>query len=124
MSVHKQNSTAILASFATLKSLLDEKKYKSSYQVLQEFIHYIIINESIFAFTAIEMKSHLYNYFGFCIPEAVIKSAAKKMAGIQLNNGSYIVYLEELGNESLFQDKKREADQNSLCIIKRLSQYT
>ena len=43
MSVNKHNSTAILASFATLKSLLDEKKYKSSYQVLQEFIHYIIV---------------------------------------------------------------------------------
>lgn len=47
MSVNKHNSTAILASFATLKSLLDEKKYKSSYQVLQEFIHYIIINVTI-----------------------------------------------------------------------------
>ena len=123
MSVNKHNSTAILASFATLKSLLDEKKYKSSYQVLQEFIHYIIINESIFSFTAIEIKNHLYNYFGFSIPEAVIKSAAKKMTGIQLNNGTYNVCFEELGNDSLFQNKKKEADQNSLCIIKRLSQY-
>lgn len=123
MSVNKHNSTAILASFATLKSLLDEKKYKSSYQVLQEFIHYIIINESIFAFTAIEIKNHLYNYFGFSIPEAVIKSAAKKMTGIQLINGTYNVCFEELGNDSLFQDKKKEADQNSLCIIKRLSHY-
>ena len=123
MSVNKHNSTAILASFATLKSLLDEKKYKSSYQVLQEFIHYIIINESIFSFTAIEIKNHLYNYFGFSIPEAVIKTAAKKMTGVQLNNGSYTVRFEELGNDSLFQDKKKEADQTSLCIIKRLSQY-
>ena len=104
MSVNKHNSTAILASFATLKSLLDEKKYKSSYQVLQEFIHYIIINESIFSFTAIEIKNHLYNYFGFSIPEAVIKTAAKKMTGVQLNNGSYTVRFEELGNDSLFQD--------------------
>ena len=116
MSVNKHNSTAILASFATLKSLLDEKKYKSSYQVLQEFIHYITINESIFLFFSIEIKNHLYNYFGFSIPEAVIKTAAKKMTGVQLNNGSYTVRFEELGNDSLFQDKKKEADQTSLCM--------
>ena len=45
------------------------------------------------------------------------------MTGVQLNNGSYTVRFEELGNDSLFQDKKKEAVQTSLCIIKRLSQY-
>ena len=40
-------SSSILAALATLKSLSDEKKYQSSYQILGEFIKYIIISTPI-----------------------------------------------------------------------------
>lgn len=41
-------STPILASFATLKSLNDSKKYINSYQILAEFIKYIIDGQKLY----------------------------------------------------------------------------
>ena len=56
-------TTAILASFATLKSLNEKNKYKSSYQLLGEFINYIIHTRKLLMFTAIEMKNYLFDIF-------------------------------------------------------------
>ena len=39
------STTSILASFATLKCLSDAKKYCNAYQILTEFISYIIETE-------------------------------------------------------------------------------
>lgn len=51
-------STPILASFATLKSLNDSKKYINSYQILAEFIKYIIDGQKLYSFSA--RRSHFY----------------------------------------------------------------
>ena len=40
------NPTSILASFVTMKSLVDAKQYQSPYQILAEFIQYIIIKKT------------------------------------------------------------------------------
>lgn len=117
------DSIAVLASFATLKSLSDEKKYKSSYQILQEFIRYIIIEKSLYIFSAIEMRNQLNSVFGFNIPEAVIKSAARKMADVTLNQNVYVASQEKIGNNSYFKDKKDEANESSVGIVKCLSEY-
>ena len=45
-----KQSTSILASFVTLKSLTETKTYQSSYQLLSEFIEYIIIENSVYNF--------------------------------------------------------------------------
>ncbi len=42
-----KNSTSILASFATMKSLVDAQQYQSPYQILAEFIQYIIIKSNL-----------------------------------------------------------------------------
>lgn len=49
-------STSLLASFATIKGLSDDNKYQSPYQILAELIRHIIVNESLYAFSAAEMK--------------------------------------------------------------------
>ena len=36
------NPTSILASFATMKSLVDAQQYQSPYQILAEFIQYTV----------------------------------------------------------------------------------
>ena len=41
MKMKMSTSTSVLASFATLKSLSDEKKYQNPYQILREFIQYL-----------------------------------------------------------------------------------
>lgn len=43
-----------MASFATLKSLSDAKKYQSPYQILREFIRYIILADSLYSFSAVD----------------------------------------------------------------------
>ena len=116
-------TTSLLASFATLKGLSDEKKYQSPYQILQEFIRHIIITESLHSFSADEVKNSLNKNFGFHVPEAVIKTATKKMEGVLLNHGIYDVSIAEIGSGTLFEEKKKEADNYSLRIIKDLAKY-
>lgn len=119
----KSGKTSLLASFATIKSLSDERKYHSPYQILGEFIRFIITSEHIYAFSAAEMKNHLRLQFGFEIPEAVVKTAARKMAGVSLDNSLFSVAISEIGMDSLFEEKKREADDTNSYIITALAEY-
>lgn len=117
------NATSQLAAFAMIKSLSDEKKYQSPYQILAEFIRSIIIDKKLYRFSAFEVKNLLSEMFGFNIPEAVIRSTARKMAGINLSNGIYIVTVTELGTDSLFVEKKKEVDEISTDTIAQLAKY-
>lgn len=112
-----------LASFAILKSLSDEKKYQSPYQILKEFVTYIIYSESLRDFSAVEMKNLLTEYFDFNIPEAVVKTTLKQIDGITLANKKYSVNLPEIKTNSDFETKKKEADAYASKIIKLLSEY-
>ena len=71
------NPTSILASFSTMKSMVDAKQYQSPYQILAEFIQYIIIKYGLHSFTAVEMKNRLSEVFGFDIPEAVVRTTTR-----------------------------------------------
>lgn len=119
----KTNTSSALAAFATLKSLSDEKKYVSPYQILGEFIGHIIRADSLYSFSAVEMKNLLNEHFGFSIPEAVVKTSLKNIAGLSLANSIYTVAMDEIGVDSLFESKKREADAYSSGIIQSLSEY-
>lgn len=116
-------STPLLASFATIKSLSDAKKYESSYQILAEFIRYIIVTNNLYSFSAIEMKRLLNENFGFSIPEAVIRTSIKKMPGIDLNNKMFTANLDEIGSNSLFLEKKANSDVINSNIINSLMSY-
>lgn len=121
--MQQRNSTSTLASYATLKSLADEKKYKSPYQILREFIRYIIATDSLYTFSAVKMKSLLDEHFGFSIPEAVIKTSVKGLEGVSLNHGIYRVSLDELRVDSRFEEVKNEANENESFIVRLLSDY-
>lgn len=71
------NPTSILASFSTIKSMVDAKQYQSPYQILAEFVQYVIVKCRLHSFTAIEMKNKLIEIFGFDIPEVVIKTSVR-----------------------------------------------
>ena len=117
------HSTSLLASFATIKALSDENKYQSAYQILAEFIRHVIVEEHLYSFTAAVMKNRLNEHYGFIIPEAVVKSAVKKMAGIISNNGEYRVSFSEIGTDSRFKEKKKEADDTNKSIFDSLVEY-
>ena len=57
----KINEISVLAAFATLKSLADEKKYQNPYQILGEFIRHIIASVPLHSFSAIEIN--IYQIF-------------------------------------------------------------
>lgn len=117
------NSTSQIAAFATIKSLSDEKRYQSPYQILGDFIKSILSDKSIFSFQSAEMKRMLFEKFGFDIPEAVIKTTVRKMPGITLSEGVYSVSFSELELDSLFAEKQQEADKTNTNIIALLVEY-
>ena len=121
--MQKRNNISILASFATIKSLSDEQKYQSPYQILSEFIRHIILTDALYAFTAVEMKCLLNEHFDFAVPEAVVKSSLKHMAGISLADSVYNVAVSEIGTDSLFEQKKHEADEYNSNILLQLIEY-
>lgn len=116
-------STIILASFATLKNMCDEKSYKSSYQILTDFINYVITADSIHYFSAVEMKNRLHDIFGFDIPEAVVKSACKNNTCLKLSNGLFYVNSDAIKADPLFVARKEIAEQENDSIIKKLTAY-
>ena len=123
MKTQQTNTTSIMASFATIKSLSDAKQYQSPYQILREFISYIILKDSLYSFSAIEMKNRLSSHFCFSIPEAIIKTALKNLPGATLANGIYNISQDEVCADSLFERTKTESDEYESRIIELLSEY-
>lgn len=116
-------SISILASFSTLKILSDTKKYKNSYQILSEFICYIISTQKIYTFTASEMKNKLKTVFGFNIPEAVVKTTSKNLPFVTKTQGSFYVNDKNILCDSVFASTKEEAENINSRIIDSLTTY-
>ena len=117
------SSISILASFATLKNLTDKKKYQSPYQLLQEFIKYIIVSDKICIFTAIEMKNRLSETFGFVIPEAVIKTTSKKLPFVKIEQGVFYVNQKDINTDYMFKDLLTKADSDNFKLYESLLSF-
>ena len=111
------NPTSILASFSAMKSMVDAKQYRSPYQILAEFIQYIIIKQKLHSFTAIEMKNRLFEVFGFDLPEAVVRTATKGLQYIKIDNNIFHVNRSELAGVSFFEEKKTAAEAKNASVI-------
>lgn len=89
--MNNDNSIATIASFAVLKALSDSKKYRSPYQLLSNFIEYIVCNEQLHVFSLPEMKYKLQAHFGFKVPESVIKTSVQTLKNIKRADNAYRV---------------------------------
>lgn len=118
-----QKPISVLASFATLKSLNDGKTYKSSYQLLSEFISYIIQNEKLYTFTAFDMKNKLTSVFGFNIPEAVVKTAIKTLEYIDKGKDFFVVNKEKIEKNLVIEQAKQKAEKISEIITNKLFEF-
>ena len=116
-------TTAILASFATLKSLNEKNKYKSSYQLLAEFINYIIQTKKLLMFTAIEMRNYLFEIFGFDLPEVVVKRATDTLSCTKKDKGAFSVEKKAHPIDTTIDRTKIEVESQSSKILKRLVSY-
>lgn len=78
-----------LASVSLFSLLYNEKK--DVYIVLSEFLKNIIVTRGLYEFSSTEITNELNNSYDFSIPEAVVKTALKKIPQIDLNNYRYVV---------------------------------
>ena len=100
-----------------MKSLVDAQQYQSPYQILAEFIQYIIIKSNLHSFTAIEMKNRLFEVIGFYIPEAVVRTTVRGLQFIKTENSIYHVNQIALKDNSVFEEMKAVAEANNTDII-------
>lgn len=117
------NPPSLLASYATFKELYNSPKYNSPYQILAEFIKYIITSNSKNTFTITEIKRELEDVFGFVQPYDVIKTALKRLPGIELNNGEYTVQCQEIKRNSSFDKYIQTAEEKNNDLIEQLLKF-
>lgn len=110
-------SNAVLTSYATFKELYRSKKYKDPYQILSEFIRYIIVSRSLRQFAIADIKSYLHSEFGFDTPTAVISTSTTRIGGLTFQNGEYRPDFRRIKLNKEFQEYQiKNAEQNKKLI--------
>lgn len=122
----KKSPEIVMASYVTYKELFRGKKYKSPYQILAEFIKYIIIQEKIYQFSCLEIKKMIIDTFGFKLPNAVLKSALKKVECVEKNGqrDEYSVDYKKISVDSSFEMYKKNAEQENVRLMTKLVEFT
>lgn len=116
-------SKSILASYATFKELYKSQKYNSPYQILSEFIHYVIASKSLYSFTSTDIQGHLKDEFGFDPPLAVIRTALKSITGVVRENQSYKSEKVVFQHKEDFQTVRRQSEEQSSSITDDLVSF-
>ncbi len=122
----KKAPEIVMASYVTYKELFRGKKYKSPYQILAEFIKYIIIQEKIYQFSCLEIKKMIVDTFGFKLPNAVLKSALKKVECVEKNGrrDADSVDYKKINIDSSFEMYKKNAEQENVRLMTKLVEFT
>ena len=123
--INNESNSAILASYVTLKELYNSNKYRSSYQILVEFIKYIIINDKLHSFVLFQMKERITEVFGFNLPMVVLKSAIKNCNFVKKDNNSncYSVDYTELQENPEFDSIISLAERDNYTIIDDIVEF-
>ena len=118
-------SESVLASYVTYKELYANDSYRSAYQILAEFIKYVIASEEIYSFSIPELKKKIQDVFGFQLPNAVIKSAVKKIDYIEKiqNREDYAVNRRNLKVDLKFSKYKEKAEKENNILTERIIAY-
>lgn len=118
-----KHPTSLLASYATFKELYNSRKYSSPYQILSEFIRFVIISKGLYCFTSTDIQAQLSNEFGFKPPIAVIRTATKSIDGLTLSRGNYNVDRNIIASDDDFKSMRQKSESNSSIIIDALIDY-
>lgn len=120
----KNHTTSILASYVTYKELSNHGNYKSPYQILAEFIKYIIYEEKLYAFSIGEIKSRVENEFEFHLPDAVLKSALKKIDFVTRDTtGNYCVNGEKINVDGTLKKYRNLAEDTEISVSEQLVSF-
>lgn len=118
-------SESVLASYVTYKELYANDNYRSAYQILAEFIKYIIATEEIYNFSVPELKRRIQAVFGFQLPNAVIKSTIKKMEYIEKIpcKEEYGVNRKNIKADERFFQYKTNAEKENAALTRKMIEY-
>lgn len=120
----ENSSMAILASYVTYKELYSNGDYKSSYQILAEFIKYAISVRKLHAFSIGELRRIIENEFSFSLPEAVLKSALRKIDFVLRGvDGIYSVEVKKINTDSKLKKYRESAEDRGEKISELLIAY-
>lgn len=115
-------SSKCLASLALFRELYNSQK--DIYGILSEFLKDVIITNAKYQFTSNEITQILNNTYEFNIPEAVVKSALKRLDFISKLEGVYnVVQSAFASNSSVLTYKYLEIKNNNDEIINNLFVY-
>jgi len=118
------NSNIVLTSYATFKELYRSNKYKDPYQILSEFIRYIIVSRSLRQFAIADIKAYLEEEFGFIAPQAVISTSTARISGLTFQNGQYRPDLRKIKRNQEFQDYQTKNKEQNQHLINELLEFT
>ena len=122
--MEKNYATPILASYVTYKELSSHGNYKSPYQILAEFIKYIIYEKKLYAFSIGEIKSRVENEFEFYLPDAVLKSALKKIDFVTYDaTGNYCVNGEKIRVDGALKKYRNLAETAEISVSEQLISF-
>lgn len=124
----------MLMSVVTYSEIYEEGKFKNNYDILQQFIMYILIKDNMIDITEVEVKEKLKDRFEFVnLPFAIIDKTLQNMCNSGLleitkniSGNSYRVNKERISSEFLNNEIEKYEDQvkENLKIIKsELGQY-
>lgn len=104
------NVEKMLMSVVTYGEFFSNGKYKNNYDILQQFIVYIMIKENLVTTTEVEIKEYLKKYFEFInLPLAVIRKVLENMfknKTLKIEDGKFLIDRKIL--EKSFDDNKIE----------------
>ena len=122
--MEKNHTMPILASYVTYKELSSRGNYKSPYQILAEFIKYIIYEKKLYAFSIGEIKSRVENEFEFYLPDAVLKSALKKIDFVTYDTtGNYCFNVEKVRVNGELKKYRNLAENTEISILEQLISF-
>ncbi|MCC5935124.1 MAG: hypothetical protein JJU35_12835 [Balneolales bacterium] len=112
------NSSAKLASLAVFRELYDTQK--DLYWIISQFIDDIIKRNQIHQFSATEITDRINNEFDFKLPDAVVKTALKRLDYLTKEYGTYTANLSGQQNELKLSTEKEVIKDNNDIIINDL----
>ena len=118
-------SESVLASYVTYKELYSNNNYRSAYQILAEFVKFILASEEIYRISVPEIKKKVYDVFGFNLPEAVIRAAIKRNDYIEkiTNSEDYAVKRQNLKIDPQFMKYRERAERDNTVLTEMLITY-
>ena len=119
----QKKTQALLASYATFKELYSQGNYRSPYQILAEFVKYIVKEENLYTVFDSQIKILMRQYFEFDLPLAVIRTTLSKIDGFSAKNKEeFNIDLEKINIDKV-SSLRSDVEKHNNQIFEKLLKY-